>query len=83
MEHEDDLPAAPLIAPINIKVPPFWRANPRIWFCQIEAQFANSRVSSDSTKYNTVVASLEGIILAQVSDIILNPPNTNVTSIKL
>lgn len=27
MNHEDDLPAASLVAPINIKVPPFWFAS--------------------------------------------------------
>lgn len=63
-----------IIAPVNVKIPPFWKANPRIWFCQIEAQFSNSRITNDRTKYNTVVAALEGSILSQISDIILNPP---------
>lgn len=64
------------IATVRVRIPPFWTANPRIWFCQIEAQFANSRITNDHTKYNTVVAALEGSILSQISDIILNPPET-------
>lgn len=65
------------LSPVSVRVPVFWKANPRIWFCQIEAQFANSRITNDHTKYNTVVASLEGSILSQISDVILNPPNVN------
>lgn len=70
-------PISNYIAPVSVRPPIFWKANPRIWFCQIEAQFANARITSDLTKYNTVVSSLDGAILSQVSDVILNPPNVN------
>lgn len=67
----------PNISTVSVRVPPFWRANPTVWFCQLEAQFENSRITVDKTKYNTVVASIESDVLAQVSDVIINPPADN------
>lgn len=61
---------------ISVKAPPFWRANPALWFCQLEAQFDLSKITSDKAKYNTVVAAIESSILHQVSDLVLNPPPT-------
>lgn len=77
LNANQDVQQNQILSPVSVRVPIFWKANPRIWFCQIEAQFANSRIINDFTKYNTVVASLEGHILSQVSDVILNPPNVN------
>lgn len=67
----------PEIARVSIRVPPFWKANPALWFCQLEAQFENTGIQKDLTKYNTVVSSIESEILNQVSDIVLNPPVSN------
>lgn len=58
---------------VSFKVPPFWRSNPGLWFAQIEAQFVTSHITTDAARYNTVVASIESAVLAQVSDIILGP----------
>lgn len=58
---------------MSFKVPPFWRSNPGLWFAQIEAQFATAHIATDAAKYNTVVAAIESVVLAQVSDIILGP----------
>ncbi|GBO18786.1 hypothetical protein AVEN_59291-1 [Araneus ventricosus] len=63
------------VSRIAVKVPPFWRENPAIWFSQLESQFITSGIVQDSTKYHTVVASVETEILSQVSDIITSPPN--------
>ncbi|GBN45069.1 hypothetical protein AVEN_15069-1 [Araneus ventricosus] len=60
-----------------VKVPPFWRKKPTIWFSQLESQFITSGIVQDSTKYHTVVASVETEILSQVSDIITSPPNND------
>lgn len=67
----------PHITSVSVKIPPFWKSNPALWFCQIEAQFESNRIVSDKTKYNTVVASLESAILDHVSDLVLNPPRDN------
>ena len=59
---------------VSVKVPPFWNENPQIWFSQVEAQFSNSGITSDSSKFNTVVAAMESKVLAQISDAVINPP---------
>lgn len=59
---------------LAIKIPPFWKANPALWFCQIESQFITKGIKSQKTKYHTVVAAIESEVVAQVSDIILEPP---------
>lgn len=65
------------VAHINIRVPPFWHEQPHIWFAQLEVQFAIKRITSDLSKYNTVVGSIETKILSQVSDLIMSPPANN------
>ncbi|XP_050546076.1 uncharacterized protein LOC126908208 [Daktulosphaira vitifoliae] len=58
------------------KIPTFWRTNPELWFKQIESVFYTTRITADASKFHHVVSSMESEILAQVSDIILNPPET-------
>lgn len=65
------------ITKISIKVPPFWKINPALWFKQLEAQFIINRITADKKKFYTVVASLESEILSTVSDIVLSPPEGN------
>lgn len=62
---------------IAVKLPPFWTAQPVLWFQQVEAHFHINNIKSDVTKYFTVVASIESNILAQVSDIVRRPPESN------
>lgn len=65
------------LARISVKIPPFWHARPELWFAQVESQFATSGITAEQTKYHTVVAAIDGEILSQVSDIILNMPQAN------
>lgn len=65
------------VSRVTIKAPPFWKANPALWFCQLEAQFHMNRITSDTHKYYTVVAAIESTILHQVSDLVLTPPEQN------
>lgn len=62
---------------VRVKVPPFWSEKPAVWFAQIEAQFELARITTDSTKYYTVVGNLETSVIAELEDIISNPPATN------
>lgn len=62
------------ISRISVRAPPFWKANPALWFCQLEAQFEMNRITVDKSKYYTVVAAIESTVLDQVSDLVLNPP---------
>lgn len=61
---------------VAVKVPPFWAERPEIWFAQVEAQFGIAGITTDITKFNTVVAAIESNVLAQISDAILQPPET-------
>ncbi|XP_054709024.1 uncharacterized protein LOC129218727 [Uloborus diversus] len=62
---------------VGVKVPPFWKPDPRIWFLQLEAQFRRAKITSDETKFDLVVSSIEAEILAQVTDILVTPPPNN------
>lgn len=59
---------------VSVKLPPFWREQPELWFTQAEAQFVISGITVDETKYYTVIATVESDILSQISDIVSNPP---------
>ncbi|XP_071575620.1 uncharacterized protein [Temnothorax nylanderi] len=59
-----------------MRLPPFWKANPNLWFAQAEAAFQLSRVSADDTKFRYVVFNLDQEVLPFVSDILENPPPT-------
>lgn len=65
------------IAKVRVRVPPFWPEKPTVWFAQVEAQFALSNITSDATKYFTVVGNLEPSIMAQLDDVLENPPTSN------
>lgn len=66
--------AAPCIDAFKIRVPPFWKHNPRLWFIQLEAQFTMARISTDSTKYYQVLTVLDQDVLKIVEDIVEEPP---------
>lgn len=75
-------PATPIQTPsyvdrVAVKPPPFWKAEPNIWFVQLESQFQLAQVTADETKYNYVVSAVDAEILAQVSELITSPPPTN------
>ncbi|GFQ72394.1 uncharacterized protein TNCT_258021 [Trichonephila clavata] len=57
---------------VGVKLPPFWKANPALWFVQLEAHFALAGITADDTKFN-VVSAINSDILNCVCDIILKP----------
>lgn len=65
------------ISRVAIRVPPFWRQNPGLWVRQLESQFITSGITSDDTKYHTLVGSIESSILNHVSHIVEQPPEEN------
>lgn len=59
---------------VAVKLPQFWEKYPQLWFANIEAQFIVAGITSDETKFYSVVSALNSDILNYVSDIVLNPP---------
>ena len=65
------------VSRVGVKLPPFWKANPALWFVQLEAQFALAGITADETKFNHVISAVDSDILNCVCDIILKPPDTD------
>ncbi|XP_024879218.1 uncharacterized protein LOC112459384 [Temnothorax curvispinosus] len=61
------------------KLPPFSQVDPELWFIQAEILMRNSRITTESTKADTVLAALDVEVLGYVKDIItLNPSPTDI-----
>ena len=71
------------VAAAYLKIPPFWPADPQVWFAQVEAQFNTKRITAQKTKFDYVVASLAPEYAQEVRDLVLTPPTPNpYTSLK-
>lgn len=64
------------------KIPPFWKRDPELWFCQIEAIFARANITNSLTKFQTIVPKIDFDILQQASDIVKRPSNTPYEDLK-
>ncbi|GBO33497.1 hypothetical protein AVEN_143951-1 [Araneus ventricosus] len=73
--NQDSVSDDATIAHAGVKLPSFWKANPALWFVQLEAQFALAGITVDDTKFNHVISAVDSVILNSVSDIILRPPD--------
>ncbi|GFX50388.1 uncharacterized protein TNCV_339231 [Trichonephila clavipes] len=62
---------------VAVKPPAFWQNKPKSWFLQLEAEFSNSGISNNTTKYNIVVAALNENVLDFLVDILSNIPHDN------
>lgn len=64
----------PMVAAVDVKLPPFWTADPELWFLQVESQFAARRITADLTKYHHVVSSLPPATASEIRDLLFSPP---------
>ncbi|XP_050339719.1 uncharacterized protein LOC126766062 [Bactrocera neohumeralis] len=59
-----------------IRLPQFLPSDPDLWFTQINGLLHINRLTSDVSKYYTVITALDAETLRRVSDVARNPPNT-------
>ena len=56
------------ISAITLKLPPYWPADPQLWFAQVEARFANRLITNEDTMYSHLIAALAPDIAQEFRD---------------
>ncbi|XP_038050815.1 uncharacterized protein LOC119723965 [Patiria miniata] len=75
---QSDMPEdKPQIGALSIKLPPFWPADPLIWFAQAEAQFHTRGIKREDTKFAHILAAVQPEIIQEVRDLVITPPKKN------
>ena len=64
-----------VVAAVAVRLPPFWPANPRVWFVQVEAQFSRRGITASRTKYEEMVGVLPTQYATEIQDLLLDPPD--------
>ena len=68
------LPLPQAVHAVSLKLPPFWPNDPVVWFAQVEAQFLTHGITSQSTQFSYVIASLQPEIAQEIRDLLISPP---------
>ncbi|KAF8774669.1 hypothetical protein HNY73_017197 [Argiope bruennichi] len=72
-----DAPTESQVSHLSVKIPPLWKNNIKLWFIQVESNFALAKITNDLKKYNHLIATIDPETLSAVADIVLAPPDTN------
>ena len=59
---------------VTVKVPPFWKDDPVLWFSTLDAQFGRLKITDEQTKFWHVVGALTKDVAIKARDVINNPP---------
>ncbi|CAK9814950.1 hypothetical protein ANTQUA_LOCUS8293 [Anthophora quadrimaculata] len=59
----------------NVKLPTFWREDPKLWFAMLEKEFSAYGVRADAVKTASVLRHLNSNIVRVVADVITDPNN--------
>lgn len=59
-----------------ITLPQFWIESPALWLTQVEAKFAISRITANTTKYFYLVEALPPQVALQVADVLNGPTSS-------
>lgn len=76
-DEETATSTATQIEKVSVKPALFWKADPKIWFLQLEAQFALANRTVASTKFHHIVSAVDSETLSQVADISNARPTSN------
>ncbi|XP_064464257.1 uncharacterized protein LOC135375494 [Ornithodoros turicata] len=68
--HSSSADDPPISTTTMLRLPPFWRQNPRSWFRQVEAQFQLRHIQSQQSKYFQVLAGLPPEVAAELDDVL-------------
>ena len=49
-------PGATSVSAVSVKIPPFWAADPAVWFAKVEAQFSNHGIVRFHTHFDHIIA---------------------------
>ncbi|KAK2577727.1 hypothetical protein KPH14_012837 [Odynerus spinipes] len=74
INHNPPIMQNEIAAVVSYKLPNFWKSKPDLWFTQIEAGFRRRRIINDRAKFDAVLEALDETSIAEVSDIIMRPP---------
>ncbi|XP_076764838.1 uncharacterized protein LOC143431786 [Xylocopa sonorina] len=58
----------------NVKLPTFWKEEPRLWFTMLEREFAAYNIKADAVKSSVVVRNLDQATMKIILDVIEAPP---------
>ena len=73
--NAEKMDAAPRVDAVNmIKLTQFYSNDPELWFTQIDGLLHVNRITSDLSKFYTVITSLDPETVHQIADVAKNPP---------
>lgn len=58
------------IGAVATKIPPFWIANPELWFIRVEAILSLQGITREETKFNRLTAELDEPLMELIKDIL-------------